>query len=75
MQIANYAQKNTVKNCRGSLDEQQQQKKGRGEVAGGAVRFILESQPSAHLLHCTVHAPETTTSGPLAVCVSVHKYL
>lgn len=37
------------------------------------MRFILESQPSAHLLHCTVHAPDDDYKRPLAVCTSIYK--
>lgn len=72
----------TVKNCRGSLDEQEEQGEGNeerereieGKVEGKVegMRFILESQPSAHLLHCTVHAPDYKQR-PLAVCTSIYK--
>lgn len=56
---------------RGKRGMRREREGDRGEGVEG-VRFILESQPSAHLLHCTVHAPDYKQR-PLAVCTSIYK--
>lgn len=69
MQIANYAQKNTVKNCRGSLDEQQG--KG-GELAGGLCGLYLRVNQARTCYTAQCTPPKRLQAAPLlCVCAKV----